>query len=152
MRLCRSIACLILTIALAGSSVARQEPIAFVGVKYLKAAEKNEAQAVDCVLEIVKETGELRLVSQGDELLRMDKSQITHLVYERMTKQRVAPGLLVFWPLPFTKGRKHFLTIQYKDAEGKRDFASLSLDQTDVQEVLDVLEAATGIKIQKVLD
>ncbi len=133
-------------------SFAGQEPVAFVGVKYLKAAEKKEAQAVDCVLEVTMETGEVRLVAQGDEQVRMAKSQITHLVYERMTRQRAVPGVLVLWPLPFTKGHKHFLTIQYKTAQGKSDFASLSLAGDDVREILDTLESATGVKIQKHLN
>jgi len=144
--------CLMPALLLTAASPARQEPVAFVGVKYLKAAEKKEAQAVDCVLEVTKETGEVRLVAQGDELVRMARSQITHLVYERMTKQRVVPGLLVLWPLPFTKGRKHFLTIQYKTAQGKSDFASLSLAGEDIREILDTLESATGVKIQKYLN
>jgi hypothetical protein len=129
--------------------LARQEPVAFVGVKYLKAAETREMQARDCVLELVRETGAVRLSFQGGELLSLSKAQITHLVYERMTKQRVGTSALIVWPLPFTKGRKHFLTIQFKTPEGKRDFASLSLAGEDVRDILDALESATGVKIQR---
>jgi hypothetical protein len=146
---------LVVALLLTIPSFARQEPVAFVGVRYLRFAEKPEkkdAQAVDCVLEVTKETGAVQLVAQGDRLLSLEKGQITHLVYERVTKQRVVSGVLIAWPLLFSKGRKHFLTIQYKTAQGKRDFAPLSLAGDDVREILDTLEAATGVKVQKHLD
>jgi hypothetical protein len=141
-----------LLLALAGAAAAQSEPDFFTHLKCLKNADKKPAEAVSCDLEVHHATGEIRLLSNGTEVSRLAKSQVTHLVYERFTKQRVASGVLIAWPLLFTKGRKHFLTIQFKTPEGKRDFLSLSLDASNHQKILDSLERATGVKVRKHLD
>jgi hypothetical protein len=145
-----------LILALARVVAAQSEPAFYPFLKCLKSADKNAdkkpAEAVSCDLEVNSSTGELRLLSNEIEITRLAKSQVTHLVYERFTKQRVASGVLIAWPLLFTKGRKHFLTIQFKTPEGKRDFLSLSLDAGNYQKILDAVETATGVKVEKHLD
>ena len=133
-------------------SLTQSAPEVFRNVKYLKMASRVQSEAIDCELKIARETGEVSLVSGKTKIVTLTKSQITHLVYERRMRQRVVSGVLIAWPLLFTKGRQHFLAIQYTSEQGKRDFAQLSLDSSNYQKILETLEAATGVKIQKYTD
>jgi hypothetical protein len=123
----------------------------FDDVKYLKTADKKKAEEVNAELEINKETGDLLVTVIKGEPIKISKSQITNLVYERTSRPRYVSGLLLAWPLLFTKGKKHFLTIQYKSAE-KGEFVILHLDKNNYQPILASAEAATGVKVEKMID
>jgi hypothetical protein len=75
--------------------------------------------------------------------------KIRALYYERASQPRYAAGLLVAWPLLFTKSKQHFLTIQYNDASGTGKYQVLRLDKANVRMALETLEADTGIKIER---
>jgi hypothetical protein len=123
----------------------------FKDVKYLKTADKKKAEEVDTGLELNKETGEITISPKGLESIKIPKSSITNLVYERTSRPRYVSGLLLAWPLLFTKGKKHFLTIQYKSGD-KGEFAILHLDKGNYQQILASAEAATGVKVEKMID
>jgi hypothetical protein len=75
-------------------------------------------------------------------------SEVTSALYERTARPRIAEGLLIAWPLMFTKEKKHYLTIQYKsDAVGK--FAIFQFDKTKYREALAATEAALGVKVER---
>ena len=76
-------------------------------------------------------------------------ASITKIVYERASKPRYAAGLLLAWPLLFTKSKKHYLTVQYADAAGQGKFEIVRLDKDNVTTALAALEADTGIRIQR---
>lgn len=124
----------------------------FDDVKYLKTTDKKKAEEVDAELEINKETGELRIAPEKSSAISIAKSQVTNIVYERTSRPRYVSGLLLAWPLLFTKGKKHFVTIQYKTADGKGEFALLHLDKNNYQAILASAEAATGVKVEKMID
>lgn len=123
----------------------------FKDVKYLKTTEKK-ADQVEGELEIDQQKGELRIWSKGAELVKVDKQQVTGLLYERTSRPRYVSGLLLAWPLLFTKGKKHFLTIQYTNAEGQGTFTLLRLDKSNYQQILASVEAATGVKVERTID
>jgi hypothetical protein len=123
----------------------------FKDVKYLKTTEKK-ADEVEGELEIDQQKGEVRVWSKGAELFKVDKQQVTGLLYERTSRPRYVSGLLLAWPLLFTKGKKHFLTIQYKNAEGQGAFTLLRLDKSNYQQILASVEAATGVKVERTID
>src|SRR5215475_9787610 len=50
--------------------------------------------------------------------------------------------------LLFSKKRKHYVTIGYKDAEGKEQVAVFELDKNIVRTTLPILEARSGKKIE----
>lgn len=81
--------------------------------------------------------------------LALSADAITDVVYERTSKPRYAAGLLLAWPLLFTKEKKHFLTIQYKDGTGAGRYAIFHLDKGSVMEILAAAEAVTGKKIER---
>lgn len=123
----------------------------FDDVKYIKAGEKKKAQEMDAALEINRESGELQVMLKKGEAIKINKTQVTGLIYERASKPRYAAGLLLAWPLLFTKSKKHFLTIQYKNGD-KGEFALLHLDKNNYQPILAAAEAATGVKVEKMID
>jgi hypothetical protein len=81
--------------------------------------------------------------------LELAVDAITDVVYERTSKPRYAAGLLLAWPLLFTKEKKHFLTVQYKDGEGIGRYAIFHLDKGNVLEILAATEAFTGKKVER---
>lgn len=123
----------------------------FDNVKFLKTTDKKKAEEVKAELEINKEAGEIQVIVDKGEPIKIGKSQLTNLVYERTSRPRYVSGLLLAWPLLFTKGKKHFLTIQYKNAD-KGEFVILHLDKNNYQPILAAAEAATGVKVEKMID
>lgn len=147
-----AIGCLALTLNIVGFTLAQTKGAdSFKDVKYLKTADKKKAEEVESGLEFNKETGEILVSPKGSDSIKIAKSQITNLVYERASRPRYVSGLLLAWPLLFTKGKKHFLTIQYKSGD-KGEFVILHLDKSNYQQVLASAEAATGVKVEKVID
>lgn len=123
----------------------------FKDVKYLKTTNKK-ADEVEGELEVDQQKGEVSFRSKGAELAKVDKQHVTGLLYERTSRPRYVSGLLLAWPLLFTKGKKHFLTIQYKNAEGQGAFTLLRLDKSNYQQILASVEAATGVKVERAID
>lgn len=123
----------------------------FKDVKYLKTTNKK-ADEVEGELEIDQQKGEVSFRSKGAELAKVDKQHVTGLLYERTSRPRYVSGLLLAWPLLFTKGKKHFLTIQYKNAEGQGAFTLLRLDKSNYQQILASVEAAIGVKVERTID
>ena len=86
---------------------------------------------------------------KGNAQFSVPYDNVKSLLYERTAKPRYAAGLLIAWPLLFTKSKKHYLTIQYTDADGKGQFALLHLDKGNVQQILAIAEAQTGKKVER---
>lgn len=124
----------------------------FEDIKLIKSRDGKKAEELDAELEINKESGEILVKEKkGGGTLKIAKTQVTKIVYERASKPRYAAGLLLAWPLLFTKSKKHFLTIQYKESE-KGEFALLRLDKNNYQAILAAVEAATGVKVENLID
>ena len=81
--------------------------------------------------------------------LELHAQSITSALYERTSKPRYAAGLLLAWPLLFTKTKSHFLTIQYKSETGEGKFAMFHLDKSNYREILAAAEATIGKKIER---
>jgi hypothetical protein len=86
---------------------------------------------------------------KGQRELDIPFENITGLIYERASKPRYALGLLVAWPLLFTKSKKHYLTIQYKGADGQGQVAVIQLDKSNYQMAVATAEAQTGVKVER---
>lgn len=137
--------------ALLTNAVAAFAQNKFEDVKLIKSKDGKKAEEFDSALEINKESGEILVTEKKGGTLKIAKSQMTKIIYERASKPRYAAGLLLAWPLLFTKSKKHFLTIQYKEGE-KGEFALLRLDKNNYQAVVAAVEAATGIKVENLID
>lgn len=109
--------------------------------KYLSPREGEKAKAVNGTLTV--ENGVLAFEGKGESWV-VAKVQITNLVYERASRPRYKTGLLLAWPLLFTKGKKHFLTIQHGG-----EYKIMQLDKGNFRDALAAVEAATGVKVER---
>jgi hypothetical protein len=51
--------------------------------------------------------------------------------------------------LLLTRGKEHFLTIQYKDEKGQGQFAIVRLDKRNYRDCLAAIEAQTGRRVER---
>lgn len=116
---------------------------------YIKAPGQAKAQPVKGSLVVDPGLRQVRFVTNGMAQFAAGYGQIRSIVYERAAKPRIGLGVLVAWPLIFTKSKSHFLTFQYTAASGAGDFAIVRLDKTNYQIALATLEAETGVHIER---
>ncbi len=86
---------------------------------------------------------------KGTPALSVKYDAIRSILYEKTAKPRYATGLLLAWPLLFTKSEKHYLTIQYTDAAGAGQFAIIRLDKSNFQGAMARAESETGKKVER---
>jgi len=82
-------------------------------------------------------------------LAKVDGGNVKSIVYERTARPRYAEGLLIAWPLLFTKSKSHYVTIQYNDDKEGSQYAIIRLDKSNYRDALASLEAQTGKPIQR---
>jgi hypothetical protein len=105
-------------------------------------ANKN-ASPVEGTLACDAETKLLTFAAGNATYIRIPYGDITSVTYEKTARPRYAT--MAYIPLlVFTKEKKHFLTIQYKQ-ESNRKFAIFRLHKATYQTVLATIEAATGM-------
>jgi hypothetical protein len=91
----------------------------------------------------------LFLDKHGAESLDIKYDSVKNLLYERTAKPRYTEGLLIAWPLMFTKSKKHYLTLQYEEPAGTGHYAIVHLDKSNYQEILATIEAQTGKRVER---
>lgn len=91
----------------------------------------------------------VRFETGGRTAFEVPFESIKSILYEKASKPRYTAGLLLAWPLLFTKSKKHYVTIQYADASGQGKFEIIRLDKDNFTLALATLEADTGIKIER---
>lgn len=91
----------------------------------------------------------------GNNRIEIPYAQVESLEYGQKAKRRVgeavAVGVLIGvggLPLLFAKSRKHYLTLAWKDADGKNQVAVFELGKNIIRPMIATLEARTGKKIQ----
>jgi hypothetical protein len=92
---------------------------------------------------------QLSFDANGSLPFQIGFDKIRSLTYERASQPRYAAGLLIAWPLLFTKSKQHYLTVQYTDGAGGGKFQIVRLDKNNAQAALNTIEADTGIKIER---
>jgi hypothetical protein len=108
----------------------------FKNVEYLYKAEGGDkGQQVGGRLNFDSKTQTI-LFDSKKVRLELQGSSITSALYERTSRPRYVSGLLLAWPLLFTKSKKHFLTIQYKSDSGEGKYAIFHLDKGNYREIL----------------
>lgn len=80
--------------------------------------------------------------------LAIPYSAVEELEYGQKAGRRVAVAILVSPIALFSKKRKHYLTISYKDEAGKGQAAVFELGKDVIRTMLSSLEARTGKQIQ----
>lgn len=80
--------------------------------------------------------------------VRVPYSGVATIEYGQQVGRRVGAAILVSPAFLFSKGRKHFLTLTYKDAAGVDQVVILQLGKDVVRTTLAILKARTGKEIQ----
>lgn len=80
---------------------------------------------------------------RGRDPLGIDYTTITSMVYDRRSRVRK-----MGWGN--TRAEDHFLTIQYKPAQGPGDFIEVEMGKDTAPRMLATLEARSGKKIERV--
>ena len=73
---------------------------------------------------------------------------INLLEYGQQAGRRYIMAIVISPVFLLTKARKHFLTVAYKDEEGRQQAMVFQLNKSDVRAVLAGLEARTGRRVE----
>jgi len=79
--------------------------------------------------------------------LEVPYERINLLEYGQQAGRRYLLGIVISPLLLLSKSRKHFLTIGYKDEEGRQQAMVFQVDKAGVRAVMASLEARTGLKM-----
>ncbi len=80
--------------------------------------------------------------------LEIPYDKINDLEYGQKAGRRLGVAIAVTWVALFSKKRRHFLTVGYKDENDKQQAAVFELGKNVVRVTLASLEARTGKKIE----
>jgi hypothetical protein len=81
-------------------------------------------------------------------VVRMPYRQITTLEYGQKVSRRYVSAILISPVLMLAKKRRHFLTVGYKDEQGRQQAMVFEVAKNDVRAVLVGLEAKTGLRVE----
>ena len=80
-------------------------------------------------------------------------ANITKIVYERSAHRRYGTAVLVNPLFLFTKGKKHWLTIEFKDVpEHPLGYVYSRMDKGNYQRIIAALEAGTGLEVEEMIE
>jgi hypothetical protein len=133
--------------------------IGFVCQASLGAVDGKKAMYVGGTRTDIKEAAEGKFDVSAEDVMAFtpDKTKVRHTIsykdvteleYGQKAGRRVAVGLLVSPLALFSKKRKHYLTINFKDDTGKDHAVVFELGKDIVRTTLAILEARTSKQIQ----
>jgi hypothetical protein len=86
--------------------------------------------------------------AKGAKPVHIPYASVDELEYGQKAGRRVAVGVLISPLALFSKKRNHYLTISFKDANGKDQAGVFELGKDIVRTTLKILETRTGKPIQ----
>jgi hypothetical protein len=86
---------------------------------------------------------------KGSEVVSIPYSQIKSLLYEQASKPRYTEAVLISPMFLLAHSKKHYLTIQYTDANGAGQFAIVLLDKKNAQAAVAAAQAETGKNVER---
>jgi hypothetical protein len=84
----------------------------------------------------------------GKQQVRVSYDRINLLEYGQQVSRRLVLAVALSPAFLLAKSRKHFLTIGYRDQEGRQQALVFRVDKNGIRATLVSLEARTGLKIQ----
>jgi hypothetical protein len=140
-------------VALAGS-LAAQGSLTFRKVDfYQQDGEKERERDARLVLDPVAKVLIFADQDKGEEKATYAKipyANLTKIVYEQSAHRRYGAGVLVSPLLFFTKGKKHWLTIEFREVSDlPQGFVYARLDKDNYRQILSALRAGTGINVEE---
>jgi len=89
------------------------------------------------------------LDEKGASVISIPDDKIKSMLYEKTSKPRYAEAILISPFFLFAHSKKHFLTIQYADADGTWKFAMIHMDKSNARDIVVAAEAETGKKVER---
>jgi hypothetical protein len=124
----------------------------------VSAVDGKKAEYVGGTISGVKEGAEGKLDTTDDQTLRFTAEKnspieipyasISELEYGQKAGRRVGVAIMVSPLALFSKKRKHYLTISYKDAAAKDQAAVFELGKDIVRTTLKIIETRSGKDVQ----
>jgi hypothetical protein len=113
----------------------------YVGGTLASITERTEG-AID-----LKGEDKLVFIPKKGSLLEIPWTSIDEIEYGQKVGRRVATAILVSPLALFSKARKHFVTVSFKDANGKDQAVVFEFDKNDIRQTLTILKVRTGKEI-----
>lgn len=88
--------------------------------------------------------------NKGGEVVSIQYAQVKTLLYEQASKPRYTEAVLISPMFLLAHSKKHYLTIQYTDANGAGQFAIVLLDKKNAQQAVAAAQAETGKNVERV--
>lgn len=122
----------------------------FKNAEYLyRVAEKKESKSIDGDFVVDPASKTIKFTAKKADRFVIPYGSVTGMLYERTAKPRYVQAIFISAFLIFSKSKKHYLTIQYKDEAGQGQFAIVRLDKGNFREALATLESQTGVKVER---
>jgi hypothetical protein len=87
---------------------------------------------------------------KGSEVISIPYGQVKSLLYEQASKPRYTEAVLISPMFLLAHSKKHYLTIQYTDANGTGQYAIVQLDKKNAQDAVAAAQAETGKDVERV--
>ena len=87
--------------------------------------------------------------TKGQIIVTIPYDKIKSLLYEKTSRPRYAEAILVSPFFLFSKTKRHFLSIQYADANEAGAFCMLHMDKSNAIDIVNTAEAETGKHIAR---
>jgi len=129
------------------TSAAGQSRAAFGKSKLIRSDSQGDTLKVKGVLRVGPERVWFEGKKETQPSFEASYDDITNLVYERTKKPRYSAGLLLAWPLLFTKEKEHYLTIEANGA-----FAFIKLHKSKYRAAIAAIQSASGIEVERLAE
>ena len=121
--------------AIVAAPVLAQSESAFAKSMLIRTDSEGKTEKIDGILRIASDSIQFD-AKQGGEVFKAPSEKVSKLVYERTKKPRYSAGLLLAWPLLFTKEKQHYLTVEASGA-----FAFIKLHKDHYRAAIAALES-----------
>ncbi len=109
----------------------------------------TKTDRIEGSLKLEPSRGRVQFVGKkaGEPLLDIPYEQVQKLVYEKSKKPRYALAVFVSPLFFFTKSKKHWLTVEYREPGQELRTVIIRLHKDNVDEALRRIERHTGVKV-----
>ena len=146
--LCGAVCLLLISAAIASAAEVKFDKVEYMPPKV--EGQKKNAEAVKGHLIFDKEKKAVEFQDTKSQIIvTIPYDKIKSLLYEKTSKPRYAEAVLISPLFLFSKTKKHFLSIQYTDANGAGAFCMLHMDKSNASDITNTAEAETGKSIER---
>ena len=154
----RLYACALLSaVILVANNSALAQAVTFKKVDYFQATgEEEKKRDARIVLDPTARVITIADEKQGAEkelFATIPYDAVTKIVYERSAHRRYKAGLLVSPWLLFSKGKKHWLTIEATGVESlPQGYVYAQLEKDNYRQILSALRSGLGMEIEEIIE